>query len=101
VNLDLANWSARFDYARDIERRGPLKPTADHLALLNAACWGWDDAEFGAAAIDAKSPYGNSSVELDLAVLLPHLSPEERLKRHCELPALLAYITAKAEDIQW
>lgn len=31
---------------------------------------GWDDCEYGAPAIDCKRPYGNSSVEEDIAEIL-------------------------------
>lgn len=40
--------------------------THDHITLLQAAEWEYNDCEFGAPAIDPKRPYGNSSVELDL-----------------------------------
>lgn len=94
MSNDLINgWNDRFDYAREMERRGPLKPTKDHLKLLKAAYWSWDDCEFGAASMDPKRPYGNSNVLNDLAELLPHLDEETRVRVHCELPAVLAYIT--------
>lgn len=44
--------------------------TDDHITLLQAAEWEYSDCEFGAPAIDPKRPYGNSSVETDLAELL-------------------------------
>lgn len=44
--------------------------TDDHLTLLQATEWHYSDCEFGAPAIDPKRPYGNSSVETDLAELL-------------------------------
>lgn len=44
--------------------------TTEHIALLRASCIGWDDCEFGAAAIDCKRPYGNSAVLRDMADIL-------------------------------
>ncbi len=44
--------------------------TEQHLALLRRAYVGWEDCEFGAPAIDCKRPYGNSSVENDIAEIL-------------------------------
>jgi hypothetical protein len=90
----VSNWNDRFDYAREVERRGPLQPTEDHLRALRAAAWSWNDCEFGAASMDPKRPYGNSDVLDDLAELLPHLSEAERVRVHCELPAVLAWIVA-------
>lgn len=45
-----------------------LKP--EHIKLLRAACWVWDDGEFGAPAIDCKRPYGNTSVYHDIHQIL-------------------------------
>lgn len=44
--------------------------TEDHLKLLRSAYVRWEDCEYGAPAIDCKRPYGNSSVELDIAEIL-------------------------------
>ena len=44
--------------------------TAEHVALLRAMCVGWQDCETGAPEIDPKRPYGNSSVDLDVAEAL-------------------------------
>jgi len=44
--------------------------TEDHVKLLTAAEVGWQDCEYGAPEIDPKRPYGNSSVELDIAEAL-------------------------------
>ncbi len=97
--MDLVNdWNARFDYARECERKGPMKPTPDHLTLLARSSWSWDDSEFGAAAMSSKRPYGNSDVEDDLAELLPDLTEEQRLRTHCEIPAVLAWICKNALD---
>lgn len=42
----------------------------EHLKLLKRCYVCWYDAEFGAPAIDPKKPYGNSSVEYDIAEIL-------------------------------
>lgn len=44
--------------------------TDDHVKLLRSAYVSWDDCEYGAPAIDCKRPYGNSSVEWDIAEIL-------------------------------
>lgn len=44
--------------------------TEDHIKLLRRAYVGWEDCEYGAPAIDCKRPYGNSSVEQDIAEIL-------------------------------
>lgn len=44
--------------------------TSEHLKLLRRAYIGWDDCEFGAPAIDAKRPYGDSNVLADMAEIL-------------------------------
>jgi hypothetical protein len=44
--------------------------TEQHMKLLKNMWVGWQDCEFGAPEIDPKNPYGNSSVELDLAEIL-------------------------------
>lgn len=98
---DLNDWDGRYRYARQMASRGPQLPTPDHLTLLAAAGWLYSETEFGAVEQDGKRPYRNSDVERDLAELLPHLSAEDRLKRHCELPVVLAYIAAKAKEVQW
>lgn len=92
---------ARLTYARDVERHGPIQPTAAHLALLRRACWDWNECEYGAPSMDPKRPYGNSDVEDDLAEILPDLTPEQRVQAHCELPAVLTWLTREAaiEDI--
>src|SRR3990167_1462315 len=50
--------------------------SADHLKLLRAANVRWEDCEYGAPAIDCKRPYGNSSVESDIAEILG-VTPED------------------------
>jgi len=44
--------------------------TEEHLALLRRAYTSWDQCEYGAPQIDPKRPYGNSSVEQDIAEIL-------------------------------
>ena len=56
-------------------RHLPARPsrftlTADHLKLMRRFCIGWQTDEFGAPEVDPKRPYGNSSVEYDIAEIL-------------------------------
>ena len=44
--------------------------TEDHLKLLRRARVSWDDAEYGAPAIDPKRPYGSSNQVRDMAEIL-------------------------------
>lgn len=44
-----------------------LKP--EHLDLLRRSIISWDNAEFGAPAIDPKRPYGNSDVINDISLI--------------------------------
>jgi len=44
--------------------------TSDHLKLLGRTNWIWEYAEYGAAAIDPKRPFGNSNVERDIMEIL-------------------------------
>ena len=48
----------------------------NHLKLLRRAYVGWEDAEFGAPAIDCKRPYGNSSVYQDIAEIIGLTLPD-------------------------
>lgn len=89
---DLSDRDQRHAYADKVSFGDPIEPTEDHLTLIRRSVWGWDPTEFGAAEISAKRPYGNSDVEEDLAGLLPHLSPNERIRVHCELPAVMQWI---------
>jgi hypothetical protein len=97
---DLSDWNERYEFARAVERSGPLAPSLDHLALLKQSSWDWNDDEFGAASMSPKYPYGNSGVERDLAEHLPHLPEQDRLRVHCELPAVLAWICANENVLQ-
>ena len=51
--------------------------TGDHLALLRAAWWRWEQVEQGAPAIDPKRPYGNSDVATDVIEILGWPEPAE------------------------
>ena len=44
--------------------------TKKHLKLLRHMYVGWDDCETGAPTIDPKRPYGNSSVDNDVHMIL-------------------------------
>lgn len=44
--------------------------TESHQKLLSRCHVGWNDCEFGAASINPKRPYGNSSVLEDMAEIL-------------------------------
>jgi hypothetical protein len=44
--------------------------TSDHLKLLSRTNWIWEHAEYGAAAIDPKRPFGNSNVDRDIMEIL-------------------------------
>lgn len=44
--------------------------TEDHLKLLKHSHIIWRTSEYGAPAIDPKRPYGNTSVESDIAEIL-------------------------------
>lgn len=44
--------------------------TEQHIKLLRASYVDWRGDEFGAACIDPKRPYGNSSVHKDIAEIL-------------------------------
>jgi hypothetical protein len=63
-----------IDTARLFESVRELKQftvTDNHLKLLRRAYVNWDYGEnYGAPEIDCKRPYGNSSIELDIAEIL-------------------------------
>lgn len=44
--------------------------TSEHLKLIRRMNVGWQDCETGAPEIDPKRPYGNSSVDCDVAEIL-------------------------------
>lgn len=72
--------------------------TADHLTLLRASEWRESDCEFGAPEMDGKRPYGNSSVESDLAEAEQERALEAETDRlvtvHRELPMVLNVATS-------
>ena len=54
----------------------------DHIKLLRRAYVRWEDCEYGAPAIDCKRPYGNSSVEEDIAEILDWPINDEELSSY-------------------
>jgi len=64
---DVTDTRALFDVVREARE---FTVTKDHLRLLRRTYVWWDEAEFGAPAIDAKRPYGNSHVIRDIAEIL-------------------------------
>lgn len=94
----LANrWDLRFNLAREVEGRGPLRPASEHITLLKALCWGWNTADFGAPSVDPTYPFGTREVIQDLERLLPSLPAERRLRVYCELPAALLWLCERAD----
>jgi len=55
---------ADFDNINEFELK------QEHINLLKETWINWEDCEFGAPAIDCKRPYGNSSVEDDIAEII-------------------------------
>lgn len=51
--------------------------TEEHITLLTNMYVSWEHGEYGAPAIDCKRPYGNSSVDYDIATLLGWYTDEE------------------------
>lgn len=47
-----------------------FKVTPEHIKLIRHMIVDWQDAEYGAPAIDPKRPYGNSDVEADMLKIL-------------------------------
>jgi hypothetical protein len=64
--------------------------TDDHIKLLQRAYVRWDDCEYGAPGIDCKRPYGNSSVEFDIAEILGWDLPLDQFES--------AYLTKEQAD---
>lgn len=51
--------------------------TKEHLLLAQRMWVSWWDDEYGAPGIDPKSPYGDSSVELDIAEILGEFTMDD------------------------
>lgn len=68
--------------------------TEDHLKLLKHSHIIWRASEYGAPAIDPKRPYGNSSVESDIAEILEwgKYDNERAEKIHRELETVLQIV---------
>lgn len=64
--------------------------TENHITLLTNSFIGWQDAEYGALAVDPKRPYGNSSVEYDIIELLDLEDHEEDFARQVHQETLTA-----------
>jgi len=58
-------------------RLSRITVTADHIKLVRASYTGWNQCEFGAAEVDPKRPYGNSSVYHDIAEIIGVEQDEE------------------------
>ncbi len=63
-----------------------IKP--EHLRLLRAAHWRWDDSYEGAPGIDAKRPWGFSHSRL------------HQVAEHANLPCDNAYVEAHADELR-
>ena len=68
--------------------------TEDHLKLLKHSHIMWRASEYGAPMIDPKRPYGNSSVESDIAEILEwgKYDNERAEKIHRELETVLQIV---------
>ena len=68
--------------------------TEDHLKLLKHSHIIWRASEYGAPAIDPKRPYGNSSVESDIAEILEWDKEDSQRaeKIHRELETVLQIV---------
>jgi len=53
-----------------MSRENTFTITANHLKLLHQFNIHWEDCEYGAPSVDCKRPYGNSSVEEDIAEII-------------------------------
>lgn len=73
----------------------------EHIKLLRASCFTWNNCEFGALMVDPKRPYGNSNVIIDLrSILGDDLTDEYLLKLHEEtLIALEIFISTGTMQI--
>lgn len=91
-----------LEEAREATRgRDEIVLSPDHLTLLRAAYWDYNDQmDFGAVMMDPKRPYGNGDVGNDLARLLPHLDEGQRFVVHRELPLVMAHALASLPNLQ-
>ena len=65
--------------------------TEEHLALLRAMEWRWDDCEFGAPAVDCKRPFGSSGGQhYDMAKAVGWQYDEDSDEQYDELRRLYA-----------
>ena len=75
-------WAQR-EVSMTIWAGNKINVTPDHLKLLGRANWIWEDAEYGAAAIDPKRPFGNSDVERDINEALGREVDNNEANRIC------------------
>lgn len=75
--------------------------TEDHLKLLKHSHVMWRDMEYGAPMIDPKRPYGNTSVESDIAEILGWDKEDgeraEKIHRELEKVLQIVFVTQKFE----
>jgi hypothetical protein len=75
--------------------------TEDHLKLLKHSYVVWWGAEYGAPAIDPKRPYGDSSVESDIAEILEWAEEDkeraENIHREMKTVLQIILVTQKFE----
>lgn len=81
--------------AEEIEtKRTIFEVTEEHLKLLKHSHVMWRASEYGAPMIDPKKPYGNSSVESDIAEILEWDEEDSQRaeKIHRELETVLQIV---------
>jgi len=94
--------------AHELLRTTEFTVKPEHLKLADAMWCSWDPAEFGAPAVDAKRPYGNSDVVGDILVELdiPDVDdeddrPDELIEQaewiHTEMAVVLQILLQHAE----
>ena len=108
-SIDVKHLISYLDEAKIINKHNIMKGktfqmTEVHLKLLSELNVVWRDCEYGAPAIDCKRPYGNTSVENDIAEILGwgELTDElmnraERLHRELETALQIVLVTQKFE----
>ena len=81
-----------------LENRLDFTLTEDHLKLIQKFGVDWREVEYGAPAIDAKRPYGNSDVATDIQKILgKKLSGSQCLDLHQETQFALQILVQHAE----